>query len=130
MDAETIERFRKAEWASYAGCEGYQMGAPPMHHHPTCPLCGGHEPAFNAKYSNCFRTAEEAKQIGITGGITVGHKPTCVWALAPVEAAPEEVIPCAMCHGTRLTSIGEPCPDCPDVSPFGPAVPDEAAPEE
>jgi len=24
---------------------------------------------------------------------------------------------CRMCHGARVTSTGEPCPDCPDVPP-------------
>lgn len=71
------------EWASYSGCEpiGGMGGTVPMHRHPTCPLCGGHEPEFNARFSRCFRTEEEALRIfgpeEKPSGIHVGHRDDC-----------------------------------------------------
>lgn len=96
MTAERLERdqrllaaLKRAEWSSYAGCEGYGfMGSgPPMHQHPRCPVCGGHEPEFNAAHSRCFRI--EGENNHWHGGITVGHKPGCEHAalIADMEKA-------------------------------------------
>lgn len=74
--------LRKAEWSARRGCEGFQMGAPPMHYHPVCPLCEGHEPTFNAKFPGCFRTRERALALGLgkSSGVIVGHEPDCIMA--------------------------------------------------
>lgn len=74
------KRFAKAEWAGRSGCEGMSMGDQvPMHWHPVCSICGGHEPEFNDKTPNCFRLKENS--LSPPGGykdyITVGHEDTC-----------------------------------------------------
>ena len=56
-----------------------------MHIHPHCILCKGHEPEFNAKYPNCFRTEAEALRIfgpeERPSGIHVGHREDCPYTV-------------------------------------------------
>ena len=69
------------EWSATAGCEGTSMGGPPMHYHPKCPVCGGHEPEFNAKFPHCFRTEHASIRLfgNATSGVHVGHRDGCVF---------------------------------------------------
>lgn len=78
----TEDQREKMEWAGRRGCEGYQMGAPPLHQHWVCLLCGGHQPKYNEQYPNCFRLKENSlspPEATYRDYIIVGHEPDCAW---------------------------------------------------
>jgi len=81
---DLIAALRKLEWTGDAGCEGmgFMGSGPPMHRHPMCPLCRGHEPEFNAKAPNCFRTRADSERLGMSkgSGVNIGHESECLYA--------------------------------------------------
>lgn len=68
------QALERLEWSGKIGCEGYQMGAPPLHLHTACPACRQLKPDANQR---CFRKEAE------------GHKPDC-WLVAALAATPTQ----------------------------------------